>query len=357
MAQFVCEQLEFGRSVMVEAPTGVGKSLALLLPAIAYALQHDKRVVVSTYTVLLAEQYWGKDLPLALELFPILVRSLTRTRRWKIGCVLNRFNPIRAGKPSTWGKLLWCRLCRREYMPKKTSEGSQQHKAKSPFEKLRTTGSSAYRLHALVAFYTHAKKPLFDREVTALFAQALPEVCQSYEYELIAYRVMSNQLHLLLGIKPTDAIADVVSNIKRSTARRLFEGIPRLEEQIGKRNFWAEGYFTETLGHLQIEPIIRSWQQRSKEEGTMLMQIVYDLAQPLHPKQIERVMDELLPAERAVVRLLYGLEGEKIHTLDQAAEKLGLKPHEVNQIAQESIAKIRAVLRERRLERAAGRLA
>ncbi|MGQ9657019.1 MAG: ATP-dependent DNA helicase [Fimbriimonadales bacterium] len=70
MAQFVCEQLEFGRSVMVEAPTGVGKSLALLLPAIAYALQHDKRVVISTYTVLLAEQYWRKDLPLALELFP-----------------------------------------------------------------------------------------------------------------------------------------------------------------------------------------------------------------------------------------------------------------------------------------------
>lgn len=242
-------------------------------------------------------------------------------------------------------------------MPKKTSEGSQQHKAKSPFEKLRTTATSAYRLYALVAFHARANEALFDREVTAFFAQVLPEVCQSYEYELIAYRVMPNQVHLLLGIKPTDGIANVVSNIKRSTARRLFEGIPRLEEQIGKRNFWAEGYFAETLGHAQIEPTLRIWQQRSKEEGAMLTQIVYDLMQPLHPKQIERVMDKLLPAERAVVRLLYGLEGEKIHTSDQAAEKLGLKPHEVDQIAQESIAKIRAVLRERRLERAAGRSA
>lgn len=242
-------------------------------------------------------------------------------------------------------------------MPKKTSEGSRQRKAKSPFEKLRTTGSSAYRLYALVAFYARAKKALFDQEVTALFAKVLPEVCQSYEYELIAYRVLPNQVHLLLGIKPTDAIADVVSNIKRSTAHRLFEGIPRLEEEIGKRNFWAEGYFTETLGHTQIDPTIRSWQQRSKEEGAILMQIVYDLVQPLHPKQIERVIDDLLPAERVVVRLLYGLEGEQIHTLEQAAEKLGLKPHEVEQIAQKSIAKIRAVLRERRLERAAGRSA
>ena len=242
-------------------------------------------------------------------------------------------------------------------MAKKPSERSQPRRAKSPFEKLRTTGSSAYRLFVLVAFYARAKKSLFDAEVTALFAQALPEVCQSYEYELIAYRVMANQVHLVLGIKPTDAVADVVSNIKRSTAHRLFEGIPRLEQEIGKRNFWAEGYFAETLGHAQIEQTLKMWQHRAKDEETLLMQIVYDLAQPLHPKQIERVMDDLLPAERVVVRLLYGLQGEQAHTLDQAAEKLGLKPEEAQQMAQESIRKIREILRERRQERAAGRSA
>jgi len=242
-------------------------------------------------------------------------------------------------------------------MAKKPSEGSQARRAKSPFEKLRTTGSSAYRLFVLAAFYARAKKPLFDAEVTALFAQALPEVCQSYEYELIAYRVMPNQVHLILGIKPTDAVADVISNIKRSTAHRLFEGIPRLEQEIGKRNFWAEGYFAESLGHTQIEPMLKMWQHRSKGEQPVLMQIVYDLAQPLHLKQIERVMDELLPAERVVVRLLYGLQGEQVHTLEQAAEKLGLKPDEVHQIAQDSIQKIRELLRERRMERAAGRSA
>ncbi|MCX7992946.1 MAG: IS200/IS605 family transposase [Fimbriimonadales bacterium] len=242
-------------------------------------------------------------------------------------------------------------------MAKKPSGSSQQRMAKSPFEKLRTTGSSAYRLYALVAFYARAKKPLFDEEVTTLFSRVLPEVCVSYEYELIAYRIMPNQVHLILGFKPTDALADVVSDIKRSTAHRLFEGIPRLEAEIGKRNFWAEGYFAETLGHTQIEYTLKMWQNRSKSEEPVLVQIVYDLAQPLHPKQIERVMDELLPAERVVMRLLHGLQGEQAHTLEQAAEKLSLKPEEVQQIAQESMTKIRALLRERRAERAAGRSA
>ncbi|MCE9558375.1 MAG: ATP-dependent DNA helicase [Armatimonadetes bacterium] len=52
-----------------EAPTGLGKSFAALIPAIAYALAENKRVVIATYTNVLTEQYWHKDLPFALSLF------------------------------------------------------------------------------------------------------------------------------------------------------------------------------------------------------------------------------------------------------------------------------------------------
>lgn len=54
---------------LFEAPTGLGKSLAALLPAIAHAMEHSTRTVVATYTNVLAEQYWRQDLPLALRLF------------------------------------------------------------------------------------------------------------------------------------------------------------------------------------------------------------------------------------------------------------------------------------------------
>jgi ATP-dependent DNA helicase DinG len=57
------------KSGAFEAPTGLGKSLAGLIPAIANAIASGKRTVVATYTNVLAEQYWRKDLPLALSLF------------------------------------------------------------------------------------------------------------------------------------------------------------------------------------------------------------------------------------------------------------------------------------------------
>jgi len=53
----------------IEAPTGLGKSLAALVPAIAHAIATGKRTVIATYTNVLAEQYWRKDLPLAMSLF------------------------------------------------------------------------------------------------------------------------------------------------------------------------------------------------------------------------------------------------------------------------------------------------
>jgi ATP-dependent DNA helicase DinG len=48
----------------VEAGTGTGKSLAYLLPAIAWSLRNQERVIVSTHTINLQEQLVTKDLPL-----------------------------------------------------------------------------------------------------------------------------------------------------------------------------------------------------------------------------------------------------------------------------------------------------
>src|SRR2546430_339706 len=49
-------------TLVVEAGTGTGKSLAYLVPSIARAVSHRERVVVSTNTHTLQEQLMGKDL-------------------------------------------------------------------------------------------------------------------------------------------------------------------------------------------------------------------------------------------------------------------------------------------------------
>ncbi len=52
-----------GGQYLIEAGTGVGKSMAYLLPAALHALRNDDRVVVSTNTIALQEQILKKDVP------------------------------------------------------------------------------------------------------------------------------------------------------------------------------------------------------------------------------------------------------------------------------------------------------
>lgn len=69
MAQAVAEALENGRHCMVEAGTGVGKTVAYLTPAIIHSLK-GKPVIVSTHTINLQEQLVGKDIPLMQRAMP-----------------------------------------------------------------------------------------------------------------------------------------------------------------------------------------------------------------------------------------------------------------------------------------------
>ena len=63
MARAVATAINENHRLIVEAGTGVGKSLAYLLPAVLYAIMNNKRVVVSTNTINLQEQLLGKDVP------------------------------------------------------------------------------------------------------------------------------------------------------------------------------------------------------------------------------------------------------------------------------------------------------
>ena len=56
--------------LLIEAGTGVGKSLAYSAPAIALALAGKSRVIISTATVALQEQLVNKDLPLLSQAMP-----------------------------------------------------------------------------------------------------------------------------------------------------------------------------------------------------------------------------------------------------------------------------------------------
>jgi ATP-dependent DNA helicase DinG len=71
MAVAVARALQNRQHLAVEAGTGVGKSLAYLIPAILFAVAAKKKAVVSTHTINLQEQLTQKDLPMLAQVLPV----------------------------------------------------------------------------------------------------------------------------------------------------------------------------------------------------------------------------------------------------------------------------------------------
>lgn len=72
---------------LMEAGTGVGKSLAYLIPAALWALANDERVVISTATINLQQQLFEKDIPLVEKILRKPVSSLLLKGRGNYLCL------------------------------------------------------------------------------------------------------------------------------------------------------------------------------------------------------------------------------------------------------------------------------
>ena len=71
MAVEVAKALSKNQHLIIEAGTGVGKSLAYLIPGILFAVSNNKKAVISTHTINLQEQLTEKDLPMLKEILPL----------------------------------------------------------------------------------------------------------------------------------------------------------------------------------------------------------------------------------------------------------------------------------------------
>ena len=75
MATAVAAALENRGALLAEAGTGVGKSLAYLIPSIRHALELGRKAVISTHTINLQEQLFHKDIPTVAKALGLQFRA------------------------------------------------------------------------------------------------------------------------------------------------------------------------------------------------------------------------------------------------------------------------------------------
>ena len=131
MARAVAEALEANRHLIVEAGTGVGKSLAYLVPLILHAKRTGTRALVSTHTISLQEQLVGKDLPLLERRLGAPFRSALVKGRMNYLC-LRRLARARHHQRELFGDGVAADLERIRAWADETEDGSVQELRRPP---------------------------------------------------------------------------------------------------------------------------------------------------------------------------------------------------------------------------------
>lgn len=87
MARAIVHALDTEQHLIVEAPTGVGKTLAYLIPAALHAVHNNRTAVISTHTKNLQDQLLLKDIPLARTLLGFDFSALALKGRRNYLCI------------------------------------------------------------------------------------------------------------------------------------------------------------------------------------------------------------------------------------------------------------------------------
>ena len=98
--------------------------------------------------------------------------------------------------------------------------------------------------------------------LTELFYQAC-EVNRWYIHEL---KIMTDHIHMLIQIRPKESLSKVMQILKGGSSKKIREEYPELEEFLWGDSFWCDGYFAETVGHMD-EEAMRKYIQEQKEDS------------------------------------------------------------------------------------------
>jgi len=109
---------------LLEAGTGVGKSLGYLVPALRWAAANKERTVVSTNTINLQEQLVGKDLPFLARAFPEQPVRFALLKGWRNYLCLARLAQARASGNALFDDNLQQELEALRAWSERTSDGS-----------------------------------------------------------------------------------------------------------------------------------------------------------------------------------------------------------------------------------------
>ena len=126
-------------------------------------------------------------------------------------------------------------------------------KLETPDLTYQNTRSSTYACEYHIIWCTKYRRTALSAEIQARFKELVLESQEKYGYIVRAVETMTDHVHLLISIPPTEAVGIMIGKIKGMTAKVLREEFPHLKSRLP--NLWTRSYFVASTGSVTLEAL------------------------------------------------------------------------------------------------------
>jgi putative transposase len=110
-------------------------------------------------------------------------------------------------------------------------------------------------MYHIVWLPKYRKKILVGR-VKERVEEALRACAEMNDWEIQELNVNVDHVHMVIQLPPSISTAKAVQFLKGTSSRTVREELPEVRKYLWGKDFWADGYFSETVGDCSMETIL-----------------------------------------------------------------------------------------------------
>jgi len=122
-----------------------------------------------------------------------------------------------------------------------------------------------YKRHNKTLLLYHMVFPIKYRNkvITEEIGESLREICleisERYEINFIEIGYEIDHVHFLVQGVPSMSVSEIIMKLKSITGKQLFLRHPELKLKLWGGQFWASGYYVNTVGMYGNKEVIRKY--------------------------------------------------------------------------------------------------
>jgi putative transposase len=99
------------------------------------------------------------------------------------------------------------------------------------------------------------RKRILRGEIAERIEALLRECAMMNKWEIHELNIQVDHVHMLVQLRPNVSVSRAVQFFKGGSSKVIREEFPQLEEFLWGDSFWSDGYFSETVGKVNLDVV------------------------------------------------------------------------------------------------------